>query len=149
MHRHHPSPLPAIHPLPEYLADGQRKQWYEEMKAALQVPWMGIVRMAYAHYPSFSGTLWDALKPLAVSGPFVEQAQQLRELVELQVVRRQPASLGPRLREIGYAERELDQIRAIIDVFSQGNYPYLLIATLVRRRSCRLRGCFCGCCPGW
>ena len=81
--------------------------------------------------PAFRHTVGRA-KPLAISGPFGEQAQQLRELVELQVVRRQPASLGPRLREIGYAEQELDQIRAIIDVFSQGNYPYLLIATLVR-----------------
>jgi len=30
MKRLRPTPFPAIHPLPEYRADGQRKQWYEE-----------------------------------------------------------------------------------------------------------------------
>ena len=44
-----PDPLPAIHPLPEYLAEGATKARYEDMKAALQVPWMGVVTMAYAH----------------------------------------------------------------------------------------------------
>ena len=27
-----PEPIPAIHPLPEYLAGGLRKAWYEDMK---------------------------------------------------------------------------------------------------------------------
>jgi hypothetical protein len=41
-----PDPIPAIHPLPEYMATGQVTQWYEETKGALQVPWMGVVTMA-------------------------------------------------------------------------------------------------------
>jgi hypothetical protein len=93
---------------------------------------MGVVTMAYAHYPCFFGTLWAGLKPLAQSRPFVEQAQQLRELVEMQVVALRPTGLRTALGEVGYADRELEQIGAIIDVFSHGNYPYLLIATVVR-----------------
>ena len=112
-----PIPLPTIRPLPEYLAEGQRTQWYEEVKATLQVPWMGVVTMAYAHYPCFFGTLWAGLKPLAQSRPFVEQAQQLRELVEMQVVALRPTGLRTTLGEVGYADRELEQIGAIIDVF--------------------------------
>ena len=41
-----PDPMPAIHPLPEYLATGRRAEWYEETKKVLQVPWMGVVTMA-------------------------------------------------------------------------------------------------------
>ena len=59
-----PDPIPAIHPMPEYLATGQRAIWYEETKQVLQVPWMGVVTMAYSHYPTFFGELWQGLKPL-------------------------------------------------------------------------------------
>ena len=55
--RFRPDPIPAIHPLPEYLATGQRAEWYEDTKQVLQVPWMGVVTMAYTHYPAFFGEL--------------------------------------------------------------------------------------------
>jgi len=51
---------------------------------------------------------------------------------------RRARDLGPdlivrRLAAIGYAPREIDQIRAAIEVFSHGNFPYLLAATAARR----------------
>ena len=52
-----PDPVPAIHPMPEYLASGQRAAWYEDTKQVLQVPWMGVVTMAYTHYPTFFSEL--------------------------------------------------------------------------------------------
>jgi hypothetical protein len=84
MRRLHRVPFSAIHPLPEYLATGRRKLWYEEIKAGLQVPWMGVgvVTMALAHYPAFFETLWGALKPLVGSASFVQQATEMRRLVE-------------------------------------------------------------------
>ncbi len=127
-----PDPLPAIRPVPEYLAGGERKQWYEEMKLALQVPWMGVVTMAYAHYPTFFGTLWRGLEPLVASRPFVREFQALRAAVETEVARLSPAPIVERLAQAGYAGREIEQIRAMVEVFSHGNFPYLLIATLVR-----------------
>ncbi len=130
--RQYPDPLPAIHPLPEYLAAGERKRWYEEMKLALQVPWMGVVTMAYSHYPTFFGALWKGTKPLVTSGAFVQEFRALRGTVEAEVGRLSPPPIAKRLREAGYAQRELEQIRNMIDVFSHGNFPYLLIATLVR-----------------
>jgi len=39
--RGRPAPIPAIHPMPEYLASGQRGEWYEDTKQVLQVPWDG------------------------------------------------------------------------------------------------------------
>ena len=53
--RQRPDPIPSIHPVPEYLAKGDLKTNYEDMKAVMQVPWMGVVTMAYAHYPTFFG----------------------------------------------------------------------------------------------
>lgn len=130
--RTYPEPVPSIHPLPEYEVTGRRKEHYEDMKQALQVPWMGVVTMAYAHYPAFFEELWRGLRPLVRSSAYVDQAQALRHFVEDKVQALAPPPLDSRLRELGYAERELDNIREMIEVFSHGNYPYLIIATITR-----------------
>lgn len=127
-----PDPIPAIHPLPEYLAEGERKQRYEEMKKVFQVPWMGVVTMAYAHYPTFYGVLWEGTKDLCASQPFVEAFQANRTFIEEEIQGLNPAPLSGLLQEMGYAPRELDSIRQIIEVFSHGNQPYLVLATLTR-----------------
>lgn len=130
--RSRPEPLPAIYPLPEYLAEGQRKRWYEDAKQVLQVPWMGVVTMAYAHYPGFYETFWRGVRELCVSRPFVNACRRNRDFVETQVSRLEPAPIGERLVELGYAPRELDDIRAMIEVFSHGNQAYVVLATITR-----------------
>ena len=132
LRRLYPDPVPAIHPLPEYAAAGRRKEHYEDMKQALQVPWMGVVTMAYAHYPSFFAVLWEGLKPLVRSSAYVDQARALRRFVEDEVRALAPPPIGARLRELGYAERELDGIRGMIEIFSHGNFLYFILATLTR-----------------
>ena len=127
-----PDPLPAIHPLPEYLAEGRVEDRYEDMKAVFQVPWMGVVTMAYAHYPSFYDSFWDGLRPLFASQAFVAAFRGLRVQTEDAVAALAPPPIAPRLGELGYAPRELDDIRATIEVFSHGNFPYLLVATIAR-----------------
>lgn len=127
-----PEPIPAIHPLPEYLAEGQRKAWYEEMKRAFQVPWMGVVTMAYAHYPTFYGTLWQGLRDLCVSKPFVEAHRGNRAFVEAEIAKLAPPPITERLSTLGYAPREIESIRQMVEIFSHGNQPYVVLATIVR-----------------
>ncbi len=127
-----PDPIPAIHPEPEYRASGQRAEWYLQMKSALQVPWMGVVTMAYAHYPAFFAELWRGLQPLVSTTQFVQASRALRAQAEQLAAALEPPSITQRLHALGYAGRELDQIRDTIEVFSHGNYPYLLIASLAR-----------------
>jgi hypothetical protein len=127
-----PDPIPAIHPLPEYLASGQRGAWYEDTKRVLQVPWMGVVTMAYSHYPNFFGELWRGLKPLCESRPFVEAFLELREFVETETAQLNPKPLVKALTDLGYAPREINNIREMNTVFSHGNQPYVIIAAIVR-----------------
>jgi hypothetical protein len=127
-----PDPIPAIHPLPEYLATGRVRERYDDMKAVFQVPWMGVVTMAYAHYPSFYDSFWAGLRPLFASRPFVAAFQDLRAHTEDAVAALAPPPIVPRLRDLGYAPREIDGIRAMVEVFSHGNFPYLLVATTAR-----------------
>lgn len=127
-----PDPIPDIHPLPEYLAEGRRKAWYHDMKQVFQVPWMGVVTMAYAHYPTFYETLWEGARDLCASRPFVEACLGNRAFVEAQVNDLDPAPIAERLVAIGYAPREIESIREIVEVFSHGNQPYVLLATITR-----------------
>jgi hypothetical protein len=60
-----PDPIPAIHPVPEYAATGDLAEVYERTKEGLRVPWMGVVAMAFAHYPRFYETLWSALNQVS------------------------------------------------------------------------------------
>ncbi len=127
-----PDPLPEIHPLPEHAATGARAAQYEDMKRVLQVPWMGVVTMAYSHYPNFFEELWTPLRPLCLSRPFVAATQELRAFVESRAAELAPPPLVERLGRAGYGAREIDDIRATLEVFSHGNFLYLLIATMTR-----------------
>jgi hypothetical protein len=88
--------------------------------------------MAYAHYPTFFAELWRGLQPLVASAEFVQAARALREGAEARAAALGPPSMLRRLDALGYAPREIDQMRATLEVFSHGNFPYLLIATLTR-----------------
>jgi hypothetical protein len=127
-----PSPLPAAAYTPEYRAEGELKEAYEDMKSVLQVPWMGVVTMAYAHYPHFFARLWQGLKPLCASHAFVASARTLRAEIEDAVGRLSPPPLVERLHALGYSEHELDDLRAVPEMRSHGNYLYTLITTGAR-----------------
>ncbi len=127
-----PAAIPEIHPLPEYLATGARKAIYDDTKAVLQVPWMGVVAMAFAHYPRFYETLWQGVRPLCMSEQFVLACRRLRTLTEDAVQPLAPPAIGTRLSSLGYAPREFAQIAEMIEIFSHGNFPYALMATQAR-----------------
>jgi hypothetical protein len=133
MQRLRPHPLPAIHPVPEVRADARLRAVYDETKATLRVPWMGVVTMALAHYPHFYDALWQALRPTLASAAFESACASLREHVATQA-----SSLGARplratLAQSGYADGELAEIDTVVEVFTRGNLPYLLLITAVRR----------------
>lgn len=119
--------------MPEYLATGELKLRYEDMKAVLQVPWMGVVTMAFAHYRPFYDVLWNGLRPLCLSTPFVKACRELRASVEERVRELAPRPLGGALAAAGYAPREIGAIGEAVEIFSHGNFPYLLLATMARR----------------
>lgn len=127
-----PEPLPAIHPVPERDATGPLKRTYSETRETLQVPWMGVVTMALAHYSRFYDTLWQGLKPLYQSREFTDACQRLREQVETAIDDLRPKPLENDLLKQGYSKRELNEIRELIEIFSHGNAPYLLIASQAR-----------------
>jgi hypothetical protein len=127
-----PHPIPRVHPVPEFLAEGELKARYDEMKAVLRVPWMGVVTMSFAHYRVFYDFLWQGVRMLCASPDFTDACHRLRRLVEEKVSALGPSPLRKRLVQIGYPQRELQEIDESIETFSEGNFPYILLATLAR-----------------
>jgi hypothetical protein len=98
--------------------------------AALQVPWMGVVAMSFARYPRFYATLSGGFRELSASAQFLAACHELRQ--EAESASLSAPSILRKLHELGYTEPEIAEIRALIEIFSHGNMPYLLIATAAR-----------------
>lgn len=127
-----PDPVPVIHPVPEHDARGALKEVYERTKRGFDVPWMGVVAMAFAHYPHFYERLWSALEPIARTEAFASACRELRRVAEREAAELAPPSIVGRLESDGYGAREIEEIRACNEIFSAGNMPYLLMASLAR-----------------
>jgi hypothetical protein len=130
--RKRPDPIPHVFPLPEYLADGDRKKDYEDTKAVFQVPWMGVIAMCFSHYRKFYRTLWGGLRPVFKSAEFVTSCNALCRRAEQLATELSPPPLAEVLAAKGYALRELQNIRDMIEIFHHGNFPYVLLATTAR-----------------
>jgi len=125
--------LPVIRTVPEHAATGELKRRYDAVKSAFDVPWMGVVAMAHTQYPRFFDALWEGFEPIAGTRAFQDACRAMRAATEAGVERSLGISpLAHRLQDLGYDPREIGEIRTIIEVFSHGNYPYILLATVSR-----------------
>ncbi len=120
--RKRPDPLPAIHPVWEFQAGGALRETYENYKRAFQVPWVGVVSLAYAHYSAFFETWWRGLEAVVPSAAYVEAALDLRAQVEARVASLDPPPIVERLESLGYTDRELGEICDIFELISHGNF---------------------------
>jgi len=127
-----PDPIPTIHPVPEYAADTELADIYERTKRGLGVPWMGVVAMAFAHYRNFYDCLWQAMEPTVGTQAFADACKELRIVAEQEAASLGPAAIRPKLRTLGYDDREIEEIKLCNEVFSSGNMPYVLMASLAR-----------------
>ena len=89
-------------------------------------------RVSPTPYPTFFGTLWEGTAELCRSRAYVEAARGLRAAAEESAAALGPPPIAGRLGEIGYGARELDDIRAMIEIFSHGNPLYFLLALIAR-----------------
>jgi len=127
-----PDPIPAINAPAEYLVKGNMKRDYEDTKNVLQVPWMGVVAMAFAAYRNLYGVFWPAFRETFGGAALVKACAELRSQAEDAVLALNPPPIVTRLEALGYAPREISQIRDMIEVFSHGNCSYCFMATMNR-----------------
>ncbi|MCH2078888.1 MAG: hypothetical protein MK180_18770, partial [Rhodobacteraceae bacterium] len=106
-----PDPIPTIHPVPEFAVSGARAAVYERTKKGLGVPWMGVVAMAFAHYPRFYDTLWSAVEPISGTKVFRQACQSMRDVAEREAEALEPAPLVSRLSAQGYPSCFISQLK--------------------------------------
>lgn len=130
--RKKPTQTPQIKPVWEHIADDELLASYARYKAVYQVPWVGVFALAYARYRNFFDLWQSGLADLSESREYVETVLGLRHSVENAVSELNPPPIVERLREMGYSDRELDQIRQTIEIFSHGNFIQLPSAFATR-----------------
>ena len=94
---------------------------YERYKLAFQVPWVGVVTMAYARHDAFFRCWWDGMRDVVESKAYVIGALALRQRIEAAVAKLRPPPIVPRLLKLGYSPREIDDIGNILEFLSHGN----------------------------
>ena len=128
-----PATAPPVRPVPEWRADGALRQAYAELRAAMDVPWVGVITQALAHYEGFYLHAWSRLRPAVESAWFAERCDAIaRAAVAGVEATLSPPDMRDALRNAGYGARELDAIRATLDALNHGNPQYLVYATAVR-----------------
>ncbi len=120
-----PQPIPSVYPQWEYRAEGDLHRVYEDYKQVFQVPWVGVVSMAYAHYPNFFNAWYKGLRETVESAAYVECARTLRQHIETAIEELEPRPIRQRLLDNGYSARELSQIEDAIEFFSHGNFAQI------------------------
>jgi len=130
--RKKPYPVPKIIVTPEYLAKGNLKKSYTDTRLAFNVPWMGVVAMAFAKYPFFYNSLWQYMHPLTKSIEFEKLCKKLVIISKKKALELKPKSLRKNLKKINYNDFEIKKINEVNQIFTTGNMPYLIMATIAR-----------------
>lgn len=138
--RRRPVPPPHVRPVYDHEASPLVAGIYSELKAVLQVPWVGMITRAYARYPAFFATLWGGMRELCRSAVYVQAARELGAKVDADVLALSPPALTDRLQRLGYLEEDFRNIRRVFEVFSHGNHLYqpLVMSALVLLEGNRL-----------
>lgn len=122
-----------VRPIPEHRADAALGAIYRDLKATFGVPWVGVITQAVAYYRPFFAAAWRSFVPSARTHFFERVSDEMRlsawERVDESFV---IADQTGRLRDIGYSEREIEQIREVLDIFDYGNPKYLIFATAIK-----------------
>lgn len=122
-----------VRPVPEHRADQELSDIYRNLKATFGVPWVGVITQAVAYYRPFFAGAWRRFSPSAKTYFFERVSDEMRlssweHMEEAFVI----ADQAGHLREIGYSEYEIAQIRTVLDIFDYGNPKYLILATAIK-----------------
>jgi hypothetical protein len=118
---------PAEHPVfphgpqlvTEEMAPAQIKLIYEDMKRTLDLPVLSTAYQAFASFPAFLESYWNALKPVAQSALYTESHAGVRETA-WSLAREFPARMeltGDCLSDAGVSDDDIAMAVRIVDLF--------------------------------
>ena len=110
----HPAPL-----VTEEMAPAQIKAIYDDIKRTLDLPVLSTAYQAFASFPAFLESYWNALKPIAQSALYTESHAGVRETA-WSLVREFPARVeltSDYLSDAGVADDDITVAARITDLF--------------------------------
>lgn len=140
--RQRPEPEPVVRPVFDSEASPAIRTIYAEMTAALQVPWVAMITRGYARYPRFFSTLWSGMREVCASEAYFRGAEELMNKVDEGAAALPPTPVIQKMRELGYTDDDIQDIRSVVDILSHGNniYQPLVMAALVLLEGAELSG---------
>lgn len=108
-------------------AAGELKDIYDDIRATLRVAWVAFACRVLATFPEYLPLAWRAARPNFATRYVEKAADELRERSLL--ASSAPPDPRPRLREMGWDEARIDEVRRTLDALNYGNPKYLLLIT--------------------
>ena len=106
-------------------AAGELKEVYGDMQGTLRVAWVAFACRVLATFPAYLPLAWRAARPNFATRYAERAADELRELALLPGPA--PPDPRPKLRELGWDEARVDEVRGALDVLNYGNPKYMLL----------------------
>ena len=106
-------------------AAGELKEIYEDMQATLRVAWVAFACRVLATFPGYLPLAWRAAKPNFATLYAERAADELRALALLPGPA--PPDPRPELRESGWDDVRVDEVRRALDLLNYGNPKYMLL----------------------
>ena len=108
-------------------AVGELKEVYDDIQATLRVAWVAFACRVLASFPIYLPLAWRAARPNFATRYAERAAEELRALALLSGP--QPPDPRPELREYGWDEARIDEVRRALDLLNYGNPKYMLLIT--------------------
>ena len=108
-------------------AAGELKEIYDDIQASLRVAWVAFACRVLAGFPGYLPLAWRAAKPNLATRYAERAADELRGLALLPGP--EPPDARSRLRELGWDDARLDEVRQALDLLNYGNPKYMLLIT--------------------
>ncbi len=108
-------------------ATGELKEIYDDIQDTMRAPWVAYFCRVLALFPSYLPLAWRAAQPNFTTRYAERAADALRERSLLPGPN--PPDLQPRMRELGWNDARIDEVRRALDALNYGNPKYLLLIT--------------------
>lgn len=109
-------------------ASGEAARLYEQIRAALGSPNVNLIYRLLASYPTYLSAAWRQIGPNVASRYLERDAERLRAMAACDVGGA-AGSLARVSTSLGVSDRELVQIRGVVDLFNYANPKNLIAIT--------------------
>lgn len=108
-------------------ATGELKEIYDDIQATMRAPWVAYFCRVLALFPSYLPLAWHAARPNFTTRYAERAADALRE--QSLFPDTAPPDLRPVLKDLGWDDAQIDEVRQALDALNYGNPKFLLLIT--------------------